>query len=101
MSHRRNYDRKIDISRDLNFYGLINTALYFAEAKQQPERKFIVKEIMMQMDPMEVDRVMKKMGSASMHYLKPEVYDYRDGKLYFCTHLQHLSLQSLMWIHKK
>ena len=43
MANRRGYDRKIDISRDLNFYGLINSGLYFAEAKQQPERKFIVK----------------------------------------------------------
>ena len=44
---------------------------------------------------------MKKMGSASVYYLKPEVYDYRDGKLYYCTPLQHLSLQSLLWIHRK
>ena len=44
---------------------------------------------------------MKKMNTASMYYLKPEAYDYRQGKLYFCTSLQHLSLQSLIWIHKK
>ena len=44
---------------------------------------------------------MKRISTAPVHYLKPEAYDFREGKLYYCTQLQHLSLQSLIWIHRK
>ena len=106
-SGKKHVDRKIDVKQSLKFIGKIGQNLYLAHVLAHPDKKLIVKEIPLPHHSdlsqlmMQQEAVLRKVSASPIYYLKPEYYDLKGSSVYLCTPVQHMSLQSLLWIHRK
>ena len=102
---KKHVDRKIDVKSALQIQGSIGHNLYLAHLLTSPARQLVVKVIPLHTDNpqafMQQEAVLRKVCAGSIYYLKPESYDFKDSSLYLITPVQHLSLQSLLWIHRR
>jgi serine/threonine protein kinase len=105
FGNKKHVDRRIDAKASLQFLGEISRSLYLAQQLSNPGKKLVVKVVPLHTDNQQfwrqVENKLRVICSAPVYYLKPEAYDIRDASVYLCTPVQHLSLQSLLWIHQK
>ena len=87
--------------------GEIGPNLKLAYLDSQPDKKLIVKKITLPHNSdinqlmMQQDAVLRKVSASPIYYLKPEYYELKGNSIFLCTPVQHMSLQSLLWMHRK
>lgn len=110
MYSKKTPDRRIDLKSGSEFKGALNAdrSVYLAELKEGKggsRRRVVIKSIPLFSEAAQVqaaqEAVIRKMCSSSLYYLKPEGYDFRDGSLFLCTKVQSISLQTLLWVHRR
>lgn len=105
MYAKKNADKRIDI-KSLTMINFLNNerSVYLAESSAGG-KKYVVKTIPIMGDSPQFqssqEAVIKKTFSSSIYYFKPDCYDFKDNFLHLCSRVQPLSLQSLIWIHKR
>lgn len=103
-TNKRAADRRIDI-RTYPYIGYITPTLFLAQHPQQADKKVTVKIINLHTNEPQVaagqEAILKKVFGSSLYYLKPEAYDFQDKNLYLVSSVHPLSLQSMIWIHKR
>lgn len=107
MYAKKNADKKIDI-RTMSLIDYLNgdRSVYLAEGQSaEQRRRYVVKVIPLYSDSPQFqssqEAIIRKLFTSSIYYFKPEFYDIRDNNVHLCCRIQPLSLQSLIWIHKK
>lgn len=108
MYAKKNADKRIDI-KSLTLLNYLNCdrSVYLAEGKGSGDQKkrYIVKIIPIPSEAAQFqssqDAVIRKTFTSSIYYFKPEFYDFKDNYLHLAMRVQPLSLQTLIWIHKK
>lgn len=111
---KKHQDKRIDARNALDYIGAINLdqSIFIADWKEinssrliDNKKKLTVKIISLFNDSAQVqntqEAILKKLVSSSPYFFKPDSYDFRDGKLYIVSKLQRLSLQSMIWIHRR
>jgi hypothetical protein len=108
MYAKKNADKRIDIkSLTLLDYLNFDRSVYLAENKGSGDQRkmYIVKIIPIPSDAPQFqssqDAIMRKTFTSSIYYFKPEFYDFKDNYLHIGMRVQPLSLQNLIWVHKK
>jgi hypothetical protein len=107
MYAKKNADKRVDIRSMNNLVPLnFDRTIFLYEVRAgDGKKKLIVKTILMIGDNQQFqasqEAILRKTFSSSLYYFKPEFYDFKDNYLHIGMKIQPLSLQSLIWIHKK